>query len=273
MYLKRLISKYWCWPIVPRSGLLEHLNLIKGGHMDLIKKNQMNVSGRAGLKASYCLSLILLSVAIPSGSCFADENSDMQAMTQYASSNLSEILSNIPQGEEAHYGFKNRGEVVQATLGIPYQEYDMEKEKPTGYWRIPVKVNGENRALLRLKSTAEGWKFSGLGGAELAQDIGDQEKNMTLQGKRPKTGRIVRDFYLWSDYVQFDQKANGALSGTVYPLSSAARFISTFGTANRADNAGNRGYDLGKIQEMRLKALENKGNPNAFDNSSAGGRE
>lgn len=273
MYLKRLKSKYWCRSIVPRSGLLEHLNLFKGGHMNQLKERQINISGRVGLKASYCLSLILLSFAISSGSCFADEESDLQAMTQFASGNLSEILSNIPVGEEGNYGFMNRDELMQATLGIPYQEYDMEKEEPTGYWRMPVKIDGENRALLRLENTPEGWKFSGLGGAELAQELGDQEENMTLQGKSPRTGRIVRDYYLWSDYVQFDQQANGSLSGTVYPLSSATRFISMFGTAESVANEANRGYELGKIHKMRLRALENKGNPNTFDNTNAGGRE
>jgi hypothetical protein len=270
MYLKRLISKQWRRSVLPRGGLLKDLNLFTGGHMNVMKAREMNVSGRAGFKASYYLALVLLLVAIPGGYSFAAGEGGLQTMMQYANDNLLEILNNIPAGEEEYYGFMNRNELEQAGLGIPYQEYDLEKEQPTGQWRVPVTVNGENRALLRLKKTVEGWTFAGLGGAELARNLGDHENNMVSQGKSPRTGRIVRDFTMRCDYVQFDQQQNARLSGTVYPLWSASRFISAFekdGSAAAVDYAG---YDLDAVKEIRLKAQEIMGDPNSFGNSDWG---
>jgi hypothetical protein len=223
------------------------------------------VFSRAGLKAGCGLLLALSSIAIPGGYCYADEAKDLRVMTQFASSHLSGVLKNIPLGEEAGYGFRNRNELEEATLGIPYEEYDMDKEKPTGYWRVPVKVGAENRALLRLQRTPSGWVVAGLGGAELARNLGEEEEKMSGGGQAPKKGRIIRDFSLWSDYVQFDQKSGGAMSGTAHPLKSGAQFISAYEAANVVGNGrgassdGDGGYDLKAIKQMRLKTLKDRG--------------
>jgi hypothetical protein len=238
--------------------------------MNVLNEREVNVSGKAGFKASCCLFLVLLLVVIPGGYSFAAGEGDFQAMTQYANDNLLEILNNIPVGEERYYGFQRRNELEQAALGIPYQEYDLEKEQPTGYWRVPVTVDGENRALLRLKYTAQGWAFSGLGAAELARNLGDYENNMASQGKTPRAGRIVRDFSMRCDYVQFDQQQDARLAGTVYPLWSASRFISAFETDGSAAAVDYAGYDLDAIKKIRLKAQEMMGDPNSFGNSEWG---
>jgi hypothetical protein len=232
--------------------------------MNVMRACGREISGKLYFKASCCLLIVQLLVVIPGGYSFAAEKADIQAMTQYANDNLMKILNSIPEGEEEHYGFYNRNELEQTALGIPYQEYDLEKEQPTGYWRIPVMVDGENRSLLRLKNTAEGLKFSGLGGAELARNLGDHENNMVTQGKSLGTGRIVRDYSMRCDYVQFNQKQGAKLSGTVYPLWSATRFISAFGDNGRAAVEDYAGYDLNSIKEMRLKAREMRGEPISF---------
>ena len=270
MYLKHLISKHPGRSSLLSGGLLKELRLFTGGHMNVKKEREINVSGRAGFKASYCLFLTLLLSATTGGYSLAAGNDDLPAMTQYANNNLAEILSHIPMGEEERYGFQNRDELNQAALGIPYQEYDLEKEQPTGYWRIPVTIGGENRALLRLRNTAEGWVFYGLGGAELARNLSDHENNMMNQGNSPQAGRIVRDFSMRCDYVQFDQQQDAKLSGTVYPLWSGSRFISNFGTNGLASVADYTGYDLSEIKEMRIKAQEKMGDPNSFSNSDWG---
>lgn len=225
----------------------------------------MNVLRRAGLSASCGLLFALSAVAIPGGYCYADEAGDLRAMTQFASRHLSGVLNNIPLGEEAAYGFHSRNELEETRLGIPYQEYDMDKEKPTGYWRVPVKVGTENRALLRLQSTPDGWVVAGLGGADLARNLGEEEAKMSGAGQTPKKGRIIRDFSLWSDYVQFDQKSGGAMSGTAYPLMSGSQFISGYEAAHIVGNGhgtssdSNGGYDLNAIKQMRLKTLKDRG--------------
>jgi hypothetical protein len=238
--------------------------------MNVMKVREMSVSGRRVFKTSYCLFLVLLWAVIPGRYGFAAGNDDLPAMTEYANNNLLEILNDIPMGEEERYGFQSRDELTQAALGIPYQEYDLEKEQPTGYWRIPVTVGGENRALLRLKNSTEGWTFSGLGGAELARNLDDHETNMISQGNRPSTGRIVRDYSMRCDYVQFDQQQNAKLSGTVYPLWSASSFVSTFGTNGNAAVMDYAGYELAAIKEMRLRAQEIMGDSNSFGNSGWG---
>jgi hypothetical protein len=191
-------------------------------------------------------------------------------MSQYLNNNLMELLDGIPLGEESKYGFNNRDEIMQAAMGMPYQEYDLDNEKPTGYWRLRVVVGDENRVLIRLKNTAEGWKFSGLGGAALAQNLGDHEANMISQGKSPRTGRIIRDFSMRCDYVQFDQEQDAILSGTVYPLWSASRFISVYGAQNGAAVEDYVAYDLSTVNEIRMKAQEIMGDPNSFKNSDWG---
>jgi hypothetical protein len=238
--------------------------------MKMTKGQEKKISSIACLKASYGLSLILFAAATLNGYCIAAEEVDLQAMTQYANTNLTDILNNIPNGEEERYGFQNRDELSQAALGIPYQEYDIDKEEPTGYWRVPVTIDGENRTLLRLKDSAEGWVFSGLGGTELARNLDDHEANMVSQGKNPSTGRIVRDFSMRCDYVQFDQQQNATLSGTAYPLWSASKFLSRFGTNGRATVTNYSGYDLEAIKAMRLKAKEAMGVENSLDNSGWG---
>jgi hypothetical protein len=267
---KYLISKHSYRPKLPHYGISNDTTSFTGAHMNAMNKRDMYVSKRAGIKPLYCLLLTLLLTAIPFGYGFAAGKGDLQAMTQYVNNNISEILNNIPVGEEEYYGFQNRDELSQATMGIPYQEYDLEKEQPTGYWRVPVTINGENRALLRLKYTAEGWAFAGLGGAELARNLDDHESNMISQGNTPSTGRIVRDFSMRCDYVQFDQQQNAKLSGSVYPLWSASKFISMFGSNGNGAVANYAEYDLATIKELRLKAQEVMGFPNSNGNSGWG---
>jgi hypothetical protein len=246
--------------------------------MSVSKGSQMKAKAlrMAGLKAGCGLLLALSSVAVPGGYCYADEASDLRVMTQFASSQLSGVLKNIPLGEEAGYGFRNRLELDEATLGIPYQEYDIDKEKPTGYWRVPVKVGAENRALLRLQGTPKGWVFAGLGGADLARNLGEEEDKMSGAGQSPKKGRIIRDFSLRSDYVQFNQKSGGAMSGTVYPLKSASQLISGYeathlsGNGRGASSDSDGGYDLSAIRQMRMKIKKEGGISNTGTTSGEG---
>jgi hypothetical protein len=270
MMIDHLISKHRYRSQLPHRGIGNDPISFTGAHMNAMNKRDMNASGRTGLKASYILFFILIFTAIPCGYSFAAEEGELQAMAQFANNNLLQILNNIPIGEEEYYGFRNRDELSQATLGIPYQEYDMENEQPTGYWRVPVTVNTENRVLLRLKNTVQGWAFSGLGGAQLARNLGDHENNMESKGQIVRTGRIIRDFSMRCDYVQFNQQQDARLSGSVSPLWSASRFLSMFGNDGNGVVADYADYDLAAIKEIRLKAQEAMGYPNSNGNSGWG---
>jgi hypothetical protein len=148
--------------------------------------------------------------------------------------------------EEEKYGFKSRKEFKTAGLGIPYQEYSLDRDMPTGYWRMPVTVNNENRALLRLEKQNGKWTFSGFGAARLATELGFFEKHLVTT--RPSWGRIVRDFEMQCDYIQFEPGSEDKLEGVIHPLESAARIM-----LRSRDSIDKRGYTVTEIKEFRLQ--------------------
>jgi hypothetical protein len=205
----------------------------------------------------YSLLIILIISTVLSTYCFAAVDVDMQAMYLYANNHLNEALEDIPEGDETKYGFNVRDEFRSASLGIPYQEYDMDREQPTGYWRIPVKVDGDNRVLLRLRNTEEGWKISGVSGSELATNLGDLENYVAAQGQTPRVGIIIRDYTMRCDYVQFDLHHDYVLSGYIYPLWSASRFMAESENTSSTGAMDYQSYDVNIIKELR-KSSQNR---------------
>lgn len=174
---------------------------------------------------------------------------NMEAMYSSISAQLPRILEYIPANEEDKYGFKSREEFRIAALGLPYQEYSLDKDIPTGYWRVPVTVANENRALLRLKMQNGQWTFDGLGAARLARELGFLEKFIT-DGK-PAWGRIVRDFEMQCDYIQYNPPSESTLSGYIYPMESAARIL-----LRSHVSIEKRGFSVTEIKEFRFNSLQ-----------------
>lgn len=194
------------------------------------------------------ITLVLFFMSLFSGMVFgqAAGHESITGMFTFAKAELPNILTLIPVDREKDYGFKNRDEFKEASLGIPYQEYDMDTELPTGYWRVPVTVAGENRALLRVISVDGNWQFAGFGGAKLAGELADYEQ---VVGKGiTHTGRIIRDFDMHCDYVQYDAQPGKELGGQLYPLESAARMLLRSGFAA---TLGYEGIPLQKIRDLR----------------------
>lgn len=180
------------------------------------------------------------------------QSKKLEEMYNRISAQLPGILANIPANEEDKFGFKNREEFRLASLGLPYQEYSLDKDMPTGYWRVPVTVSNENRALLRLKMQNGQWTFDGLGAAVLARELGFMEKFSA--GDKPAWGRIVRDFEMQCDYVQYNPASESSLSGYLYPLESSARLLL------RANiSIEKRGIHVTEIRAFRSKLLELSG--------------
>jgi hypothetical protein len=169
-----------------------------------------------------------------------------KAMVRFARGELPRILEHIPMDREERYGFNNRDEFKRAGMGIPYQEFSLEEERPTGYWRVPVIVDGENRALLRLKEVDGQWTFFGFGAARLARELGFFETNIAKT--RPNWGRIVRDFSMQCDYVQFEPSSLTKLEGSLHPMESAARIL--LRTFPQIDS---RGYPVDEIKQFRAR--------------------
>jgi len=177
---------------------------------------------------------------------------NMEEMYGSISAQLPGILEYIPANEEDKYGFKNREEFSIAALGLPYQEYSLDKDTPTGYWRVPVTVADENRALLRLKMQNGQWTFDGLGASRLAKELGFLEK--FIAGDKPAWGRIVRDFEMQCDYIQYNPLSESKLSGYIYPMESAARIL-----LRSNISIEKRGFPVTQIREFRMNLLLSPG--------------
>lgn len=197
------------------------------------------------LKLTVLLLVSMLSAGHPlSGQLPAAPMKRLQGMYRYAADQLPRILNLIPRDEEEKYGFKSREEFKKAVLGIAYQEYSLNEGAPTGFWRVPVMVDGENKVLLSLSKKSGKWASTGFGAARLARELGFYERHFTAQ--KPSWGRIVRDDEMTCDYIQFDPKSEAKLEGVLYPLESAARIML------RSRNSINKhGYSVVEIKAFR----------------------
>lgn len=172
----------------------------------------------------------------------------IQDMYRFAHEQLPRLLGSISINEEEKYGFKSREEFNIAVLGIPYQEYSLDKDMPTGHWRIPVTVNNENRALISLKKKGK-WVLAGFGDTRLATELGFFEKHIATT--KPSWGRIVRDFEMNCDHLQFEPESEAKLEGLLHPLESAARIM-----LRSCDSINKQGYKVSEIKEFRLQSRE-----------------
>jgi hypothetical protein len=208
---------------------------------------------KCGVKQILNVTLVLFIFSFSCAAAFGQSANQvsLEKMYAFALKELPQILKFMPKNTEERYGFNNRDEFKRASLGIPYQEYSMQTEEPTGFWRVPVTVDGENRALLRLIRVEGEWKFSGFGGAVLARDLGKLEKEAGQA--RPSGGRIIRDFEMTCDYVQFDRAPGSKPDGLVIPLESAVRVLRHLGIA---DSIGAHGIPLSMIQAYRSMVLK-----------------
>ena len=169
-----------------------------------------------------------------------------------AAKELPAILKKMPVGDEAAYGFNSRSEFAGAGLGIPYQEYSIKTKKPTGYWRIPVTVSGENRALVRYALKDGAWQWKGFGAAGLARELGKMEN---WQSKKPLSGKILRDYKLTCDYIQFNIENEKKIEGSFIPTANAKKFMNYLSGPTSETKA----YGLSRIQQLRSRFLELKG--------------
>jgi hypothetical protein len=190
-------------------------------------------------------ALLLLQGFLPGGT---GQTNSQQAMLSYAGKVLPGVLTQIPVDLEKNYGFFSRDEFIEARLGIPYQEFSLESEGPTGIWRIPVTVNGENRALLTLMKQDGKWAFMGFGAAVLAKELGKKEK--AYLGGSPLSGRIVRDFSRQCDYVQLNPEGILGPDTVLTPLTSAYRHMP--GIAGLSSG----GTTLDKIKQLRIRLMK-----------------
>jgi hypothetical protein len=126
-----------------------------------------------------------------------------------AQSQLAWYLNAIPAGEEGRFGFRDRSELALAGLGDPYEMFQLVDARtiaPLNVWRVPVKVNGQYRALIDVKSVSGGFEAYGFGAAVLAGSLQNAEgarlRNGTAGGIRGRA--LIRWNSDAADFVAYD---------------------------------------------------------------------
>jgi hypothetical protein len=131
---------------------------------------------------------------------------------QAATNGLGSFLNAIPNQEMHLYGFTNREEIAQATLGKPFRiytispdeiiNYRMEKKlakliSTTNLWIFPVYSLGKVRALLTIDLMNGKWQAVAFGSSELAKRLDMLVNNL------PKNyeNRFVRIYQAKSDFI------------------------------------------------------------------------
>ncbi|MFI5252822.1 MAG: hypothetical protein ACHQQQ_10365 [Bacteroidota bacterium] len=156
---------------------------------------------------------------------------------ELASAGFKFILDKIPAGSETNYGFNNRGEFSKVTVGAPFQVYTIVSESlkgklsssknyfvPIDEWRIPLVVDGQNRALLTAAPMNGEWKIVDFGAAGLASEIGEfDSKHPAVASTQRKI--LLRIYPLQIDFLLYQSETAGLPQQTIYPLQSAARML------------------------------------------------
>ncbi|MGB4850308.1 MAG: hypothetical protein WBP41_20450 [Saprospiraceae bacterium] len=124
---------------------------------------------------------ILLSILITGVNAQGETDKIMAA----AKEGLIPYLQQIPAGSEEKFGFNDRQQFSQTTLGMPYQVYLLnasfydatiiepyqEYIIPANEYRIPVEINGEYRCLLTVAKMNEQWQAVSIGASDLARNL------------------------------------------------------------------------------------------------------
>lgn len=161
----------------------------------------------------------------------AHANMDNEALLRATSQQLVEYLSDIPLDHLDEFGFDNTDDLNAATLGAPYEMYSLSPEgqiSALGYWRIPVRIDDEFRAVVSVKLAPDGYRIFEMGAAELATELDALEaaSNPTTIVRRC----LLRSYKKEADFVAFntdllDRKAGADI--TFHPLKSAKTAMAT----------------------------------------------
>lgn len=146
--------------------------------------------------------------------------------------NLYSLLGNIPGGSEDQFGFANREEIKMATVGKPYRVLTVSNEFLTtklldkasvadyivenNEWRVPVKVNGDNRVLVTVISKNGSFSAEDLGGSGLAKEL----QHVNIHADNGHNYFILRIYQLSADFLVDAPKGNLG-DATFIPLTSA----------------------------------------------------
>lgn len=157
------------------------------------------------------ITIIILLLAL--FSCSSVHN-EYTPITKAAEARAMEFMNKIPQGEEKEYGFNDREEFANATLGEPIEVItlpgevahgtNMGKFVSTGEYRVPLEVNGEIRSFLTVSGANGEFKCVDFGAAQLAGQI-----NAIGLSTGANNMKILRLYSMQIDYVVIGDLSDG----------------------------------------------------------------
>lgn len=182
------------------------------------------------------LTITLVTLGL-SGACFGSTPGAEAARA--ATKALPSVLAGIPPGQEANFGFHDRGEFAGATVGDPYQVItftlgpgrvlNLVRQRD---WRVPVRVHGQARALLTVVEGESGWEAVDFGAAGLARELQHQEEALT--GKPTFRHRfILRLYQHWADFLVLSHFELPADDDLAIPLFQAESAVGLAGKTGR----------------------------------------
>lgn len=162
---------------------------------------------------------------------------DEKAVKQAANDQLLSFMDKIPAGQEALYGFNNRGEFVNAVTGRLYRVYIFSgldrsgenKMTPTGEYRVPVIIDHSFRALLTVAQMEGQWRIVDFGACGLAKEFESFENKMTAP--EGSTGILLRIYKVSSDFIDIADSRTPIEQCKFYPLQSAINYLTAKGLA------------------------------------------
>jgi hypothetical protein len=145
-----------------------------------------------------------------------------------AEAQLPSYLEQIPEGVEGDYGFTDRAEFKLAKLGTPYEYFTLQDSGEVvaqEQWGVPVTVDGNLRALIKVTKDADGYAAHAFGSARMATELeGIEDARRAAKAEAITSRSIVRSYSTVSTFIAFDAdlRANSTLHGVnLMPLESA----------------------------------------------------
>lgn len=129
-----------------------------------------------------------------------------QEVIAAAQKELTTFLELIREGSELSFGFQDKVDLEQATIGnSAYQMYTRCQgiDYPTNVWRVPVVAVSKTRAFLIVDWVDNNWQVVGLGGAEFAKQVSELDNEIiSRKSFYSQMHRIIiRDYQNRTDFL------------------------------------------------------------------------
>jgi hypothetical protein len=175
--------------------------------------------------------LLVVSCSSPTGTVGlgSGPTDDSSQVIAAAKRDFVAYLSRIPKGRETEYGFADRSEFDRVEVGLPLRVHTVDidntglkpraiqKLRRLDQWRIPLTVDGKQRALLTVVKKGDRFETADFGAAGLAQSL--DNLSATLGTSKLNTPYLVRVFALRQDFLGVPTNDHGDSGDRFYPAS------------------------------------------------------